>query len=246
MLKKWLGICHEQCTQCNGHATAFKMMFTYSVSIVCQEKSLHIQNNEKVLMFLMPSSQDRVQTETRNPTTSFTPPVFLIMLPLMLFFLIFDLFCTYWAVLGLFASLLAWMDPFILWPHSLTELFSEKALQLTAPFSFFPPLFLGESIIMRSKVLTVLQCTRIPKGKSFPMQGPWHLPTIESKLKSRFCVALLAIPVKLRFYFLKLKRRGGEKKSHQIFLRVEWRKKKISWLENIQDQALYMCNVPLQ
>lgn len=177
-------------------------------------------------MFLMPSSQDRVQTETRNPTTSFTPPVFLIMLPLMLFFLIFDLFCTYWAVLGLFASLLAWMDPFILWPHSLTELFSEKALQLTAPFSFFPPLFLGESIIMRSKVLTVLQCTRIPKGKSFPMQGPWRLPTIESKLKSRFCVALLAIPVKLRFYFLKLKRRGGEKKSHQIFLRVEWRKKK--------------------
>lgn len=140
MLKKWLGICHEQCTQCNGHATAFKMMFTYSVSIVCQEKSLHIQNNEKVLMFLMPSSQDRVQTETRTPTTSFTPPVFLIMLPLMLFFLIFDLFCTYWAVLGLFASLLAWMDPFILWPHSLTELFSEKALQLTAPFSF-PPLF---------------------------------------------------------------------------------------------------------
>lgn len=141
MLKKWLGICHEQCTQCNGHATAFKMMFTYSVSIVCQEKSLHIQNNEKVLMFLMPSSQDRVQTETRNPTTSFTPPVFLIMLPLMLFFLIFDLFCTYWAVLGLFASLLAWMDPFILWPHSLTELFSEKALQLTAPFSFFPSFF---------------------------------------------------------------------------------------------------------
>lgn len=89
----------------------------------------------------------------------------------------------------------------------------------------FPPLFLGESIIMRSKVLTVLQCTRIPKGKSFPMQGPWRLPTIESKLKSRFCVALLAIPVKLRFYFLKLKRRGGGKKSHQIFLRVEWRKK---------------------
>lgn len=59
----------------------------------------------------------------------------------LLSFLIFDLFCTYWAVLGLFASLLAWMDPFILWPHSLTELFSEKALQLTAPFSFFPLFF---------------------------------------------------------------------------------------------------------
>lgn len=218
-------------TQCQSYAK--KNPFTFKTMRKCSCSSCPVPKTVS-------------KKETRNPTTSFTPPVFLIMLPLMLFFLIFDLFCTYWAVLGLFASLLAWMDPFILWPHSLTELFSEKALQLTAPFSFFPPLFLGESIIMRSKVLTVLQCTRIPKGKSFPMQGPWRLPTIESKLKSRFCVALLAIPVKLRFYFLKLKRRGGEKKSHQIFLRVEWRRKKISWLENIQDQALYMCNVPLQ
>lgn len=113
-------------TQCQSYAK--KNPFTFKTMRKCSCSSCPVPKTVS-------------KKETRNPTTSFTPPVFLIMLPLMLFFLIFDLFCTYWAVLGLFASLLAWMDPFILWPHSLTELFSEKALQLTAPFSFFPLFF---------------------------------------------------------------------------------------------------------